>query len=212
VPLALSITADSVAEPVADIVTVRPPVVRLLPLASLACIVIVEALVPSVPTITVSATFGGSNVGDTADVNFIASEVSDSPGGVATRAHSTLTANPSGVVADGTSTSTITMQAKDANGNNLTTGGLKITMSASCSATLSAVRDIAACPYTGTIAISTVETVTVTAAFGGSNDIVTVRPPVVRLLPLASLACMVIVEMLVPSATTLLGLAVRQAV
>jgi hypothetical protein len=31
-----------VAEPFTDIVTVRPPVVRLLPLASLACIVIVE--------------------------------------------------------------------------------------------------------------------------------------------------------------------------
>ncbi|VVH50906.1 hypothetical protein BPUTSESOX_291, partial [uncultured Gammaproteobacteria bacterium] len=119
--------------------------------------------------VTVTATFGGSNVGDTADVNFIASEVSDSPVGVATKAHSTLTANPSGVAADGTSTSTITMQAKDANGNNLTTGGLKITMSASGSATLSAVIDNADGTYTATITNSTVEKVTVTAAFGGSN-------------------------------------------
>jgi hypothetical protein len=50
VPLALSLTADSVAEPFSDIVTVRPPVVRLLPLASLACIVMVEVLVPSAAT------------------------------------------------------------------------------------------------------------------------------------------------------------------
>jgi hypothetical protein len=40
--------------------------------------------------------------------------------GVARATRSTLTANPTSVAADGTSTSTITMQAKDVNGNNLT--------------------------------------------------------------------------------------------
>ena len=37
---------------------------------------------------------------------------------------------------------------------------------------------------------------------------VTTRPPVLRLLLLASLACMVIVEVVEPSAATLVGLAV----
>jgi hypothetical protein len=55
------------------------------------------------------------------------------------------------------------MQAKDANGNNLTTGGLTVTMSASGSATLSAVSDNANGTYTATITNSTVETVTVSA-------------------------------------------------
>ena len=42
-------TLDSVAEPDSVIVTARPPVLRLLPLASIACRVIVE-LVPSATT------------------------------------------------------------------------------------------------------------------------------------------------------------------
>jgi hypothetical protein len=82
----------------------------------------------TVATVTVTAAFGGSNVGDTVNVNFIKSEIFDSQAGIATTTHSILTANPSGVDADGTSISTITMQAKDANGNNLTTGGLTVTM------------------------------------------------------------------------------------
>ncbi len=45
----LSVTVFSVAEPDSVIVTVRPPVLRLLPLASFACRVIVE-LVPSAAT------------------------------------------------------------------------------------------------------------------------------------------------------------------
>jgi hypothetical protein len=73
-------------------------------------------------------------------------------------------ATPLGL-ADGTSASTITMQARDANGNNLTTGGLTVTMSANGSATLSAVSDNADGTYTATITNSTVETVTVSAAF-----------------------------------------------
>jgi hypothetical protein len=141
--------------------------------------------------------------------------------------HSTLTANPTNVVADGTSTSTITMQAKDANGNNLTTGGLIVnvecvaiatttgssstpvvgvikltsTMSVIGPATLSSVSDNADGTYTATITNSTVETVTVSAGFNNSK-VVTVRPPVVRLLPLASLACIVIVEVVVSCVLT----------
>ncbi len=119
--------------------------------------------------VTVTAAFGGSNVDDTVDINFIKSKIFDLRSGIATTTHSILTANPSGVVADGTSISTITMQAKDANGNNLTTGGLTVTMSESGSATLSAVIDNADGTYTATITNNTVENITVSAAFGGSN-------------------------------------------
>jgi adhesin/invasin len=54
---------------------------------------------------------------------------------------STLEASSYGVNTNDTTTSTITMQAKDANGNNLTTGGLTVTMSVNGSATLSSVSD-----------------------------------------------------------------------
>jgi hypothetical protein len=77
--------------------------------------VIVEVLVPSAATL----------VGLAVRVERVALATPD----ILTRAtRSTLTANPTSVVADGTSTSTITMQAKDANGNNLTTGGLIVNM------------------------------------------------------------------------------------
>jgi hypothetical protein len=52
-----------------------------------------------------------------------------------------LTVTVSTVLLVGTSTSTIAMQAKDVNGNNLTTGGLTVTMSVNGSATLSSVSD-----------------------------------------------------------------------
>src|SRR5690606_28882671 len=39
---------------------------------------------------------------------------------------STVTAAPASITADGTSTSTITIQLKDTNGNNLTTGGADV--------------------------------------------------------------------------------------
>jgi hypothetical protein len=54
-------------------------------------------------------------------------------------------------------------------GNNLTTGGLTVTMSVNGSATLSSVSDNTDGTYTATITNSTVETVTVSAAFGGSD-------------------------------------------
>ncbi|WPE16789.1 invasin domain 3-containing protein [Candidatus Thioglobus autotrophicus] len=87
----------------------------------------------------------------------------------ATVANSIVTASPTSVAADGSTTSTITMQAKDANNNNLSTGGLTVTMTESGSATLSSVTDNGNGTYTATITSTTAETVTVTAAFGGSN-------------------------------------------
>jgi uncharacterized protein (TIGR02145 family) len=61
------------------------------------------------------------------------------------------------------------MQAKDANNNNLSAGGLTVTMSESGSATLSGVSDVGNGTYTATITNTTAETVTVTATFGGAN-------------------------------------------
>lgn len=49
--------------------------------------------------------------------------------GFASVTQSTLTANPSEADANGFTTSTITFQAKDAHGNDITTGGLIVTMS-----------------------------------------------------------------------------------
>ena len=62
--------------------------------------------------------------------------------GAPTVANSTLTASPTSVAAYGVTTSTITMQAKDANNNNLSVGGLTVTMSESGSATLFSVTDV----------------------------------------------------------------------
>ena len=89
--------------------------------------------------------------------------------GAPTVANSTLTASPTSVAAYGVTTSTITMQAKDANNNNLSVGGLTVTMSESGSATLFSVTDVGDGTYTATITSNTVESVTVTAVFGGAN-------------------------------------------
>jgi uncharacterized protein (TIGR02145 family) len=112
-------------------------------------------------TVTVTAAFGGTNVTDTATVTFTAT--------AATVGNSTLTASTATVAADGSTTSTITLQAKDANNNNLSVGGLTVTMSTTGSATLSGVTNVGNGTYTATITSTTAETVTVTAAFGGSN-------------------------------------------
>ncbi|VVH66920.1 hypothetical protein BSPLISOX_1741, partial [uncultured Gammaproteobacteria bacterium] len=86
--------------------------------------------------------------------------VNDAPG-LAAAKKSTLEASSYSVNTDGTTTSTITMQAKDAttNSKNLTTGGLTVTMSVNGSATLSSVSDNADGTYTATITNNTVETV-----------------------------------------------------
>jgi hypothetical protein len=60
--------------------------------------------------------------------------VNDAPG-LAAAKKSTLEASSYGVNTNDTTTSTITMQAKDANGNNLTTGGLTVTMNVKLTST-----------------------------------------------------------------------------
>jgi uncharacterized protein (TIGR02145 family) len=111
-------------------------------------------------TVTVTAAISGTDVTNTANVSFTAT--------AATVGNSTLTASPTSVAADGTN-SMMTLQAKDTNGNNLSTGGLTVTMSESGSATLSGVTDVGDGTYTATITSTTAETVTVTAAISGTD-------------------------------------------
>ncbi|WP_434777457.1 invasin domain 3-containing protein [Neisseria sp. Ec49-e6-T10] len=67
---------------------------------------------------------------------------------------SVISANPISITADGTSTSTITVQLKDTHGNNLTTGGANVTMTVD-SGTLSSVVDNGNGTYTATLTSST---------------------------------------------------------
>jgi VCBS repeat-containing protein len=86
-------------------------------------------------------------------------------GGAAT---STIVANPVSITADGTSTSTITVQLKDGDGNDLTTSGGVVTLSAT-DGTLSAVTDHDDGTYSATLTSSTsTGTVTVSATLNGA--------------------------------------------
>jgi adhesin/invasin len=77
---------------------------------------------------------------------------------------STITANPTSIVANGTATSTITVQLKDFNGNNLTSSAGTVALSTTLG-TLSAVTDNANGTYTATL---TAGTVAGTAVVGGT--------------------------------------------
>ena len=66
-------------------------------------------------TAIVTGSLNAAAIIDNAVVSFIP--------GPADETQSTITAAPTSIVADGATTSTITVQLKDANGNNLTTGG-----------------------------------------------------------------------------------------
>jgi gliding motility-associated-like protein len=95
---------------------------------------------------TVTGTLNGVAITDNAVINF-----NPGPASVAT---TLITASVSSLTADGTSTSTVTIQAKDAQGNNLTTGGDNITLSTTAG-TLTNVIDHADGTYTATLTSST---------------------------------------------------------
>ncbi len=107
-----------------------------------------------VGTATVTGLLGNSAISNDADVRFIA--------GAVDLAEATITADPTSIVADGSSTSTITVQLKDANGNNLTASGGTVTL-ATTAGTLSQVSDGGDGSYTATLTSATqVGTATVT--------------------------------------------------
>jgi len=83
-------------------------------------------------------------------------------------ANSTISANPDSVPADG-SISTITVEAKDANGVNLSMSGGLVLLTQNGSATISAVTDNADGTYTATVSNQTAETVTISGTIAGNT-------------------------------------------
>lgn len=100
--------------------------------------------------------------------------------GTASAATSTISANPTSIVANGTSTSVITVQAKDSNGSNLVSGGATVTL-ATNRGTISGVTDNNNGTYTASLTSSTsAGTATITGTMNGtamtSNASVTFTP------------------------------------
>ncbi|HEU5475634.1 MAG TPA: invasin domain 3-containing protein, partial [Actinophytocola sp.] len=87
---------------------------------------------------------------------------------------STITADPSSITADGASTSTITVQSKDAEGNDLTIGGATVVISTDLG-TVSGVTDNDNGTYTATLTSGTTAgTATLGFTIGGTQAVATV--------------------------------------
>ena len=110
--------------------------------------------------ITINATISGSLIADTATVNFIP--------GAANTSQSAITVSSASIVADGTTTSTITLRTTDAQGNNLTTGGLSIALFENGSANIGTVTDNNNGTYSATITSTVAESITITGTINGS--------------------------------------------
>ena len=103
----------------------------------------------------------------------------------ASLANSTITASPTSITADGTTTSTLTVQLKDANGQNLTTTGGTVTITKASGPTvvLSAVTDNNNGTYTATVKGTISGTATFSASLGGSALTNVSNPATVTLVP-----------------------------
>jgi adhesin/invasin len=87
--------------------------------------------------------------------------------GAADRTTSTIAADPATITADGTSTSTVLVQLKDANGNNLTSGGATVIL-ATTLGSMGAVTDNGNGTYSATLTSGTVAGIaTVTGTLNG---------------------------------------------
>jgi lysophospholipase L1-like esterase len=93
-------------------------------------------------TANITGTLGGATIGHPTSVAF-------TPGPVSA-ANSTISANPASITADGASTSTLTVQARDANNNNLASSGGTVTLGTSAGS-LSGVTDNGDGTYTATL-------------------------------------------------------------
>ncbi|MCK4692702.1 MAG: DUF2341 domain-containing protein, partial [Anaerolineales bacterium] len=100
----------------------------------------------STGTATITGTVNAAAITDDATVDFVP--------GPADETTSLITAAPTSIVADGISTSTITVQLKDANGNNLTSGGDTVTL-ATTLGSLGSVTDNGDSTYTATLTSAT---------------------------------------------------------
>ncbi|MCH7912468.1 MAG: VCBS repeat-containing protein, partial [Deltaproteobacteria bacterium] len=122
----------------------------------------------AIGTATITGTVNGSSITDNATVTVTI--------GAAAGATSLITAAPVSIIADGATTSTITVQLKDAAGNNLTSGGDTVTLAAGQDI-LSSVTDNSDGTYTATLTspvTSGVETITGTVNGAGITDNATV--------------------------------------
>ena len=121
---------------------------------------------------TVTGTVNAAAITDNAVVSFIP--------GPADETQSTITASPTSIVANGVTTSTITVQLKDANGNDLTSGGDTVGL-ATTLGSLGSVTDNSDGTYTATLTSGTVTgsatvTGTVNAAAITDNAVVSFIP------------------------------------
>jgi len=110
-------------------------------------------------TATITGKLDEADLVDNATVSFAV--------GSASPATSTITAAPTTITADGTSTSVVTVQLKDAFGNNLTAGGATVTL-ATTAGTLGNVTDNGNGTYTATLTSAAAPgTATITGKLGG---------------------------------------------
>ena len=112
-------------------------------------------------TVIISGTIEGSSIGNTESVTFTVLP--------ANAANTLMSVSTATVAADGTSTSTITIQAKDLLGNNITTGGETVALLQTGSALISTVTDNNDGTYTAIITNTTAETVTISGTIAGSS-------------------------------------------
>ena len=84
-------------------------------------------------------------------------------------ATSTITAAPTSITADGTSTSTITVQLKDGFGNNITSGGDTVTVATNFGSLSGTVTDNGDGTYTETLTSGTTGTATLTGTVNASR-------------------------------------------
>jgi outer membrane protein OmpA-like peptidoglycan-associated protein len=111
-------------------------------------------------TATITGTLNGTAMTNSATVTFTA--------GVATTANSSITASPTSITADGSSTSVITVQLKDSNDNNLSSGSGTVVLNTSAGS-LGAVTDNSNGTYTATLtSASTAGTATITATLNAA--------------------------------------------
>ena len=107
-------------------------------------------------SLTISGTLNSSAITDT--------EVITLTPGAATTGQTLITASPTSIAADGSTTSTITVQLKDANGNNLPNGtGYSVAL-ATTTGSLSIVTDNGDGTYTATLTSNTAGTATITGS------------------------------------------------
>ena len=111
---------------------------------------------------TISGTLDGAAITDTATITFTVGAADPTNG------NTTLVAAPTSVVADGATTSSVTVTLADANGNLLTASGGTVALSSTGSATIGAVTDNGNGTYTATVTNTVAESVTISGTLDGA--------------------------------------------